>query len=697
MILNKEIVHEAEYAGDIQENKVGIDLKNIDFITSLLTSNLYSKPVESFFRETVSNAYDSHVEAGTEDPILILIDGSNASSSGYQVSIRDYGTGLSPERFDLIYRNIGSSTKRDSNDFIGMFGIGRFAALSCADEATVTSYYNGTKYSYIMYKNGRGINIDKISETKGDYKNGLEVSVCIKTSYFSMRDAINQLCFFPNIHVEYSGEYNYVLSSAIPEFNNRTVHEAPGFSTCNILSKSYYRVGNVLYPVDEGTWAGLYGLCLNLEIGSVDITPNREALQFTPRTKDAISKAITVAKKSIADAITFNGDNMSLAAFARTFSNSYRINLVNYNNVEVSYDFIKDCPLEFNVDGEHLDKDFIEFFLCIKGYTVDKDWVYKASFQSKSRYRSSDKDIWSSVLQHPIYLKKDKVFKQVTIDYFQDNVGTGCYVIFKPDMLDIIKTYYTRTFPDVKEEVIDTFIKLIKNNSKTIGNDDVPSSYIASHSTPKVKTDEVKARSYIGTTYSVYELKWILHNNDTGIIIYTQNTNDPHIIEQLGSLCDFKGFFPIKYVITVKKEVIPLLEKDKRFVSLDTFLYGNHKIISKIVTAKCIMDDLPRGCSPLYKRFYKIYKSEVDFIENTYRCKYLIEELCTLYKERGWYNKEDVKRFAPSDKKELFQSIIKAKNLMMADVDGIINRLLIRKYGIVPEVGLVPKQLNISI
>lgn len=109
------------------------------------------------------------------------------------------------------------------------------------------------------------------------------------------------------------------------------------------------------------------------------------------------------------------------------------------------------------------------------------------------------------------------------------------------------------------------------------------------------------------------------------------------------------------------------------------------------------MDGLPKGCSPLYKRFYKIYKSEVDFIENAYRCKDLIEELCTLYKERGWYNKEDVKRFAPSDKKELFQSIIKAKNLMMADVDGIINRLLIRKYGIVPEVGLVPKQLNISI
>lgn len=697
MILNKEVVHEAEYTGDIQENKVGIDLKNIDFITSLLTSNLYSKPVESFFRETVSNAYDSHIEAGTEDPILILIDHPSSLSDGYQVSIRDYGTGLSPERFDLIYRNIGSSTKRDSNDFIGMFGIGRFAALSCADEATVTSYYNGTKYSYIMYKNGRGINIDKISETKGDYKNGLEVSVCIKASCYSIGDAINQLCFFPNVHIEYKGEYNYVIAPAVQDFNDRTVYEAPGFSTCDILSKPYYRVGNVLYPVEAGDWSGQRGLCLNLEIGSVDITPNREALQFTPRTKDAISEAITTAKKAIADAVTCNGDNMSLATFARIFSNSYKLNLVNYNDVEVSLDFIKDCPLEFNVDGEHLDKDFIEFYTSIKGYTVEKDWIYKASFQSKSRYRSFDRDYWSGVLQHPIYLKKDKVFKQVTLDYFQDTVGTGRYVIFKPDILDTIKVYYTRIFHYTKEEVIDTFIRLIKKNSKTISNDDVPSSYVASHNTPKVKTDEVKARSYIGASYSVYELKWILNNTNKGITIYTQNTNDPHIISQLAALYDFKEFFPIKYVITVKKEAIPLIEKDKRFVSLDTFLYGNHKIISKIVTAKCIRDVLPRGCSLLYKSFYKIYKPEVDFLANTYRCKDLIEELCTLYKERGWYNKEDVKRFAPLDKKELFQSIVKTKNLMMENVDGIINRLLIRKYGIVPEVGLVPKQLNISI
>lgn len=120
MKLNLELSHDAEYIGDIQENRVGIDKRNLNFIATLLTSNLYSNPLESFFRETISNAYDSHIEANSDEHILLCI--SRLDYEKYSFSIRDYGTGLSPERFEEIYRNIGSSTKRESNDYIGMFG-----------------------------------------------------------------------------------------------------------------------------------------------------------------------------------------------------------------------------------------------------------------------------------------------------------------------------------------------------------------------------------------------------------------------------------------------------------------------------------------------------------------------------------------------------------------------------------------------
>lgn len=112
MIINGEIA-QIDIIGDIQSIKTGIDPKNLEFITTLLSSNLYSNPKKSFIREIISNAWDSHVEANTTDiPVLVKIDED-------KIIIRDFGTGLSVEKFKEYYCNIGSSTKRESNSYIG--------------------------------------------------------------------------------------------------------------------------------------------------------------------------------------------------------------------------------------------------------------------------------------------------------------------------------------------------------------------------------------------------------------------------------------------------------------------------------------------------------------------------------------------------------------------------------------------------
>lgn len=114
MILNRN-ESEVSVLGDVQKYKVSIDEKNLNHIVTILSSNLYSHPMQSFLRETVANAVDSHLEANVNEPIIITITDND-------LAIRDFGTGISPERFQDIYINIGSSTKRSTNDYIGSFG-----------------------------------------------------------------------------------------------------------------------------------------------------------------------------------------------------------------------------------------------------------------------------------------------------------------------------------------------------------------------------------------------------------------------------------------------------------------------------------------------------------------------------------------------------------------------------------------------
>lgn len=316
MIINTNQDPEAQYVGNIKANKVGIDTKNIDFIASLLTTNLYSNPIMSFIRETISNGWDSHIEAGVKQPVLVSLYSSvtgeefrrnTAYSWGkkvpLEITIRDFGVGLSPDRFAAIYTNIGSSTKRDSNDFIGAFGIGRFSCLSCADSATLTSYYNGTKYSYLMYKDGASINIDELGQFSTTEDNGLAVKVSLQMDRNSMqelKEAFKALAYFNCIYIN---DPLNLCDGFSNDFNNRQIKEYTTFSIWD-MPESYYskqenvllRVGNCTYPITKKQLFEVTGLpsnwpiAIKFNIGEIDVTPNREAILHNAKTDAAIKK-----------------------------------------------------------------------------------------------------------------------------------------------------------------------------------------------------------------------------------------------------------------------------------------------------------------------------------------------------------------------------------------------------------------------
>lgn len=303
MIIDSSQTSDIEVIGDdITEFKTGIDPKNLEFITTLLSSNLYSHPEESFIRETVSNAYDSHIEAeNNDDPIIIRFNFLKRI-----ISIRDYGVGISPERFKEIYCNIGSSTKRETNDYIGGFGIGRFSALACSNIVHLTSYYEGKEFYYIMTKDGNNIVTNLIRVTDTNEKNGVEVSIRGIDDMGAYIKALKSIAFFPNIYIDSDRTSEY-----IHEINKSNIIKYNTYSIINLELRNDKKLllGNVLYPLDtsildteELEFIQLIcnsGIAINFNIGELSITPNREMIIYTEETKRIIKERILRVKEEV--------------------------------------------------------------------------------------------------------------------------------------------------------------------------------------------------------------------------------------------------------------------------------------------------------------------------------------------------------------------------------------------------------------
>lgn len=303
---------ESQVFGDVAQNTVGIDATNLDKVVMMLSSNLYSNPIDSFIREIVSNAWDSHIEKGNEEPVVVKLGRDGIERDKIYVTIRDYGVGISPERFDTVYRYMGASTKSDSNDYIGCFGLGKFSPLSVSDMVTITSYYEGVEYKYLMYKNGMGINIDLVSKKDTDEENGVAVTVKLPENrkYDMDRAIARQLMFFDSVFY-----INDLDPNIAGRFNGAKIKSYETFKVSSIQNQTHLLLGNVAYEYNISSLTNdstltqeeknnVYsiqraGIAIKFDIGELDVNPARETIYFNEKTLKAIHRKLKSVKKEL--------------------------------------------------------------------------------------------------------------------------------------------------------------------------------------------------------------------------------------------------------------------------------------------------------------------------------------------------------------------------------------------------------------
>jgi hypothetical protein len=280
--------------------RMSIDPSSIPHIVRVLTE-LYSDPAQSIVREYAANGLDSHIMAGQTKPVEITFPTYLSPS----FVVRDFGIGMSRQEMQTVYSKYGASTKRETNDQIGAFGLGAKSALALVASFTVVSVKDGKRNTVVIAKDEDGVaSLNFLDEDTTDEPNGVVVKVPVTN--------VNDFDRVRRLNIFLGWTPGTVL---VDGKQPASIHDTESFSklgedgwfsvapeTIGHRGGIRVMVGPVMYEVAYNTASEIFRdtlngwhfatiaqrLVLNVENGSVALTPSREELIFNRMTKDTL-------------------------------------------------------------------------------------------------------------------------------------------------------------------------------------------------------------------------------------------------------------------------------------------------------------------------------------------------------------------------------------------------------------------------
>ncbi len=282
-------------SGNFEQRDVAIG--DVAFILDMFADKVYSNKERAVIRELACNAHDSHVMAGTTD---VPFDVHLPTQLEPWFSLRDYGTGLPDDDIANIYGAIGVSTKRDSNEVIGCFGIGSLSPYSMCDSFTVKSYLDGIVRTYqCMRDEKRQPKVIPLGSAPTDEPNGLEVKLTVNGKVSEFEEEAGHVFMFwegtlPKIN-------NQHVIRKCQEMRDRYVFKGDDFGLTPSWGSMYALMGNIAYKIpnqlDEFDCDGY----LKFDLGELEFDTARENLSMTDKTKAALKAKFASVKDKLSE------------------------------------------------------------------------------------------------------------------------------------------------------------------------------------------------------------------------------------------------------------------------------------------------------------------------------------------------------------------------------------------------------------
>lgn len=464
---------------DFEKKEIKLGNKATEYILEMISSGIYSNPKGSIVREITSNCVDAHVASGQTKPYEVEFVEKNKLTGNFENKLifRDFGNGLDKQRIEDIYINIFESDKRESNDYIGAYGIGSKSPLAYSDSFNLVTCINGIRTMY---------QIQKISDTKLDLitlieepcvgENKTEVIISIKDEdVSSFKNEINeQLFYFKNIKV-----IGFAAQLAKIEYESDNIVAANSNNSNNEL---HCVVGTVSYPLDEKLVEYTDrqynyrspNLGLKFDIGEIKLSTSRENIRYIPDTIDKIKKKIEVARKEASAYL-----NAQFSSETKLFSYLEKYSQLNCNNTYVGafYNLTKEHEV-FTFKGINTAK-FSTLNDCIQINMVtlsNNKLIYTRCNSLVSIFqgnRNNDLKIYLTINELESYknrylykLNKDNfyIIKNLGFDKFDDKDLTNDKLIATKKLYDFLVEHLTAECIDYQSVVIDE--SLMTNDDK---------------------------------------------------------------------------------------------------------------------------------------------------------------------------------------------------------------------------------------
>lgn len=407
MILEKQTENLVLEEGESQKTYgTEIDMDSIQFLKQML-SKFYADPIGSLIRETASNALDSHRESGVKEPIIVSF--KQNKDGNYEFSVEDFGSGINEETIEKVLRKYGKSTKRQSKDQLGMWGLGFKSPIAYTSSFYFIGRKNGIETKAMMYESIDDVDIDILYTQKTSERNGVKIIVPVKygDKYSFEQKISEQLAYFEDVYFDCPNVKN--------DFKIIR-HELFQYSTLCRDNSLHLCLSDVYYPIDFNK-LGISRIDQKLALkfslsDGIFPTPNRESIKYTKESIEIIKNKIAElseylvnkynetitdtddifaviryhedSKRILKDIVPIDIDLFPFTKYAKTKLSTPKLNGLKYLNFNRIY----------NV------KDYL-----ISNYSIEYE-LYYGKFSEKKRWKTFN---INQIINYDTYVYTDKI------------------------------------------------------------------------------------------------------------------------------------------------------------------------------------------------------------------------------------------------------------------------------------------------